>query len=197
MASKFGTLAERLVGARAWFVPDGSNIGTVELPEITGPTAKPADDADWADYDLGRVTSAAYSPETEEREREWFSPEKGKYMKRNDEWVATDAFNLAMVDYASTLFDQLMFGLATAPVDNTAQPVFATGSRYVEGWVRLKRYNENDAGAVLCLVEFHCRLKIQTAPDDSSEPGSPIWRIEHLGDADSALEDFIANPIAA
>ncbi|RYD83980.1 MAG: hypothetical protein EOP84_06800, partial [Verrucomicrobiaceae bacterium] len=116
MPSKFGTLAERLVGARAWFVPDESNLGTVEAPELTGPTAKPGEDANWADFDLGRVTKSAYDPVTNERNRQWFSTEKKKYIQRTDIQVLADAFNLTMVDYAADLFDSLMFGLGQAIV---------------------------------------------------------------------------------
>ncbi|MCW1885632.1 hypothetical protein OKA04_12910 [Luteolibacter flavescens] len=190
MPSKFGTLAERLVGARFWFVPDGSNLGTEVAPEITGPTAKPADDADWTDYDMGRATSAAYDPTNQERQREWFSPEKMKYIQRTDRQVLADAFNLTMVDYASNLFDELMFGLTAPIVAGEAQGIFASGSRHKDGWVRLKRWN--DDGKLLVTAEFHVRLTIQTAPTDSSEPGSPVWRIEHLGDATAALETFIS-----
>jgi hypothetical protein len=187
MPSKFGTLAERLVGARAWFVPDGSNLGTEVAPEITGPTAKPGEDADWADYDLGRVTQSAYDPVTNERQRDWFSPEKKKYIRRTDRDVLSDAFNLTMVDYASDLFDTLMFGLGEAIVAGTAQPIFAESRRHKDGWVRFKRWN--DDGSLLTLAEFHVRLTIQENPADSNEPGSPVWRIEHLGDATAALEE--------
>ncbi|MCW1884018.1 hypothetical protein OKA04_04710 [Luteolibacter flavescens] len=191
MASKFGLLAERITGASAYFVPDGSNIGTLMDPEITGPTAKPADDADWTDYNLGRITSAAYDPTTQERQREWFSPEKKKYVQRTDRQVLADAFNLTMVDFAGTLFDSLMFGLAEEIVAGASQPIFANNARYKDGWVRLKRENEIDK-ALITLAEFHVRLTIQTAPNDSSEPGSPVWRIEHLGDATAALETFVS-----
>ena len=194
MPSKFGTLAERLVGAAAWFVPDGSNLGTVEAPEITSPTSKPADDADWADYDLGRVTKSAYDPVTNEREREWFSIQKKKYSKRTDRQVLADAFNLTMVDYASDLFDSLMFGLGQAIVAGASQPIFAENTRHKDGWVRFKRWN--DDGSLLTHAEFHVRLTIQEAPEDSSEPGSPVWRIEHLGDATAALETFISGEVA-
>lgn len=194
--SKFGTLAERIVGARAWFVPDGSNLGTEMEPELTGPTAKPTEDADWEDYDLGKVTSAGYDPVTRERTREYFSPEKKKYIQRNDRLVSADAFNLTMVEYASTLFDELMFGLDAEQAADTPQPVFATAARHKDGWVRLKRWNE-ETGELMTQAEFHVRLRIQTAPDDSPEPGSPVWRIEHLGDAPQALETFTPNPVEA
>ncbi|HEY1121739.1 MAG TPA: hypothetical protein VGE67_09070, partial [Haloferula sp.] len=189
MASKFGMLAERITGARVDFVPDGSNIGTLMAPEITGPTAKPADDADWDGYDLGRITQAASDPVTNERNRQWFSPEKKKYIQRTDRQTLADAFNLTMVDYAETLFDGIMFGLGEEIVPGAPQPIFADNSRFKDGWIRLKRWNEETA-ALLTHAEFHVRLTIQTAPPDSSEPGSPVWRIEHLGDATAALETF-------
>jgi hypothetical protein len=182
-------LAERITGARVWFVPDGSNLGTVEAPEITGPTAKPGEDADWADFDLGRITQAAYDPVTNERNRQWFSPEKKKYIQRTDRQTLADAFNLTMVDYAENLFDGIMFGLGEEIVPGVAQPIFADNARYKDGWVRLKRWNE-ETGLILTLAEFHVRLTIQEAPADSNEPGSPVWRIEHLGDATAALEEI-------
>ncbi len=190
MASKFGMLAERITGARAWFVPDGSNLGTEMDPELTGPTAKPSEDTDWADYDLGRVTTAAYDPVTNERSRDWFAPEKKKYIRRTDRQVLADAFNLTMVDYAEDLFDSIMFGLGEPIEPGEDQPIFAKNARHADGWVRLKRWNE-ETGALLTHAEFHVRLTVQEHPADNNEPGSPVWRIEHSGLATAVLETFL------
>ena len=195
MPTAFGSIAERITGARFWFVPDGSDISDDETPELTGPTAKPADDADWADYNIGQITQAAYDPTFTEREREFFSNELLRYVKRTDKVIDEDAFNLTMIEYASTVFDRIMFGLASDPEDDTEQQIFVATKRERDGWGRMIRYNEDKS--VLCQLEFHLRLTIQENPADSSEPGSPVWRIAHLGDATPALETIIFNPAAA
>ena len=194
MATKFTTLAERIIGGRFWFVPDGSNIGTVEEPELTGPTAKPADDADWADYDIGRITNAGYDPTTRERTREWYSPEKNLSNEDNEETVSMDAFNITAVDIPGSLADEIMFGLNAAIVAGAAQPVFANGVRSKKGWVRWARFDELQEGEKIHQIEFHGRLSFGENPEDNSEPGSVVWRAEHLGDAAEALEDFTYLP---
>ncbi|MEI8038403.1 MAG: hypothetical protein WCJ14_08435 [Verrucomicrobiota bacterium] len=191
MASKFGTLAERLVGAKFWFVPDGSNIGTVLVPAVSSKTVKPASGAPWLDYDMGRITSAKYDPVTQDREREFYVAGVG-YKKRKDKWVVTDAFNLTTIDYAETLFDQLMFGLVTAPEDGVSQAAFRNSMRFKDGWALIIRYNED--GSILCQVELHVRLQIAAHPEDKNDPGSPEWRIEHLADAADALEQVTFRP---
>jgi hypothetical protein len=112
--------------------------------------------------------------------REYSKP-TGGYKKRTRKIVVEDAIEVTMIDYAPKLFDQLMFGLATAPVSGTPQQAFADAKRYKEGWVRLKRINED--GTTLSVTELHVELSIATNPDDKNEHGSPVWRIAHLADA--------------
>lgn len=189
MASKFGELVERLVGAQVYFAPDGSNLGTVEVPDLVSKTNKPSG-AEWADYDLGRVNTAAYTPKTKDRVREWALP-TGGFKERTDTIVIEDAFDFTMIDYAATLFDQLMFGLASAPVDNVSQQAFASATRYKDGWIQIKRYNED--GSVLCTAELHVRLTLKTIPEDKNEPGSPVLRVALLADG-GALDTIVFNP---
>ncbi|MFU8894005.1 MAG: hypothetical protein ACNA8L_10290 [Luteolibacter sp.] len=192
MASKFGQLVERLVGAQVWFVPDGENLGTEMDPDIVS-AANPPGDSDWDDYDLGRVNQAAYDPRTRDRTREWAKP-TGGYQERTDTIMLEDAFNFTMIDVAESLFDQLMFGLASAPVANTPQQAFASAIRHKDGWVRLRRINED--GTTLCLAELHVRLRLQTIPADSNEPQSPVLRLSLLGDG-GAEDTIVFNPTPA
>ena len=191
MASKFGQLAERLVGAEIWFIPDGENLGTEMEPDLVV-ASNPPGDADWPDYSLGRVNQAAYDPRTRERTREWARP-GGGYQERTDQIVLEDAFNFTMIDVAETLFDQLMFGLATTPVDNVAQQAFASSVRHKDGWVRIRRINED--GSTLCLAELHVRLRATEIPADSNEPQSPVLRLALLGDG-GANDTIVFNPSA-
>lgn len=172
----FGTLVERLIGAQVFFIPDGTELISTEN---ASKTEKPAD-GDWADFDLGRVNMAAYKPETVDSVRE-YGAAGGGYKKQTRKVVVEDAIEVTVIDYAPKLFDQLMFGLAAVPVSGTPQQAFANANRHKDGWVRLKRINED--GTTLSLAELHVRLSIATNPDDKNEPGSPVWRIAHLADA--------------
>lgn len=189
MASKFGQLVERLVGAQIHFVPDGSNLGTVETPDLVSRTNKPSG-AEWTDYDLGRVNAAAYTPKTKDRTREWALP-TGGYKERTDTVVIEDAFDFEMIDYAATLFDQLMFGLASEPVDGVSQQAFVSATRHKDGWIKLIRYNED--GTILCQAELHVRLTLKTIPEDKNEPGSPVLHVALLADG-GALDTIVFNP---
>lgn len=189
MASKFGKLVERLVGAQVFFVPDGSNIGTTELPELTSKTVKP-DVTDFEDYNLGRCNTAKYDPKTKDRVREWHKP-TGGYTELATKVVITDAFDFTMIDYAEKLFDQMMFGLATEPVDDVEQQAFASQIRHKDGWLYMIRTNED--GTVLCNLTLHSRLELKTIPEDKNDVGSPVLRVTDLADG-GALNTIKLNP---
>ncbi len=191
MASKFGQLVERLIGAQVFFAPDGSNLGTTEVPDLVTKTNKPSG-SEWTDYDLGRVNTAKYDPKTKDRVREW-GLGTGGYKERTDTIVIEDAFDFTMIDYAATLFDQLMFGLATPPVDNASQQAFKSAVRRKDGWIYIHRINED--GTSLCKAELHVRLTLKTIPEDKNEPGSPVLRVALLADG-GALDTIIFNPTA-
>lgn len=176
MPSAFGNLTERLISATVHFIPDGE---TLDSTETSSKTQKPAS-TDWPDYDLGRITKVSYVPRTKDRVREW-GKATGGYQERTDTVIIEDIMELTMVDYAEKLFDQLMFGMASTPVSGTPQQAFASASRHKDGWIRLHRINED--GTTLAEAELHVRLSILTAPEDNSEFGAPVWRINLLGDA--------------
>lgn len=189
MPAAFGTLIERLVGAEIFFAPDGELIGAAAA--AISATVKPATAGDYADYNLGRVQKIAYQPTTKDRSREWASP-TGGYKNRKDTQVVEDAFVGSLIDYAPFLFDQMMFGTAglADPADG-AQQAFEKGTRYKDGWLLMKRYNEN--GTAITTLEIHARLYVEKFPEDMNEPGTPEFRIIHLADA-GALDEI--TPVA-
>lgn len=176
--SKFGSIVERLVGAQVFFCPDGADFSLTETPDLGSVSNKPSG-SEWTLFSLGRVNMAKYVPVTKERKREW-AVSTGGYKERTDVVVVEDAFEFTMIDYAATLFDQLMFGMATTPVSGTAQTAFADPSRHKDGWVRMVRYDED--GNAFCELEIHSRLTLATIPEDKNEPGSPVIRVGHLAD---------------
>jgi hypothetical protein len=192
MATKFGSLAERLIGAVVFFVPDGTQLAAGPPPVVSGKLIKPATLVDWEDFNIGRINQSAYDPVTEERTRDSFSYARKKYIRDTKNIVMADAFNNTLIDYPATLFDRLMYGLASTPVADSPQAIFARNVREDLGWVKMLRYTED--GAVLCDAEFRVRLSIQENPPDSFEPGSPVLRIQHLGDTDAELEIITFNP---
>jgi hypothetical protein len=183
--SKFGSIVERLVGASVFFVPDGEDFSLTETPDLASVTNKPAT-TEWNAFSLGRVNMAKYTPKTKDRTREWAVP-TGGYKERTDTVVVEDAFEFTMIDYAAKLFDQLMFGMATAPVSGTSQQAFAESTRRKDGWLRMVRYDED--GNAFCELEIHSRLTIAQVPEDKNEPGSPVLRVGHL--ADGGVLDII------
>lgn len=177
MPAAFGTLIERLVGARVFFAPDGSTIGASAA--AISKTAKPASPATaYLDYELGRVNTAKYVPQTKDRTREWASP-TGGYKERTDKIVTEDAFDFTLIDYPPQLFDQLMFGTENLALPGSQQ-VFKKATRYKDGWLYMFRINEN--GIVIGTLEMHARLSLEEVPEDKNEPGSPVFHVVHLAD---------------
>lgn len=192
MSYKFGALEERLVNAKVWFIPDGSNIGTELAPSLVSRAAAPADDK-FPDYGIGRISICKYDPVTKKSTREWAAT-GGSYKQREDENTIADAFIVTMVDYATALFDRLAFGLSAAPVDGVSKQPFAKSRRHLDGWVLMKRTNDDDT--VICRLKIHVRLTIATHPEDKNEPASPAWRIFHLADATDGTEEVVFRPEA-
>lgn len=192
MASKFGILQQRLVGAVLFFIPDGSQIDVGPPIVNSDAETKPADLVDWEDFNIGTVNQSAYDPVTNTRTVQGFRYQARKYVQGDQAVVLADAFNVTLIEYPATLFDQLMYGLAAAPVDNTPQPIFANSVREVTGWVKILRFTEDKA--LLCDAEFRVKLTIQENPPDSFEPGSPVLRLQHLGDTDPDIETIVFNP---
>ena len=178
MSAAFGPLIERLIGAQVYFAPDGSLIGASAA--AISATAKPASPTTaYADYNLGRVNTVKYSPKTKDRVREW-ALGTGGYKERTDKVVVEDAMDVTLVEYPPHLYDQLMFGTA-ALAEVGSQQAFQKATRYKNGWLYMKRINED--GVVIGLIEIHARLSIDTPPEDKNAPGSPQIHIVHLADA--------------
>jgi len=187
-------IQELLIGAFIDFVPDGSNIGTEMAPSLTSKTAKPTTDEVWAEYNIGRLTSAKYDPKTKDLPaREWAN-ESGGYSERVDSYVTEDAFLAKSIDF-NELYHRLMFGLVAEIEDDIAQIAFEKVTRFLDGWTRITR--RADDGSILCQLEMHSRYRIAEFPEDKNEKGSPGIRIVHLKDADPAMETIVFNPIAA
>jgi|GEM_PF-6415442 len=189
MAYAFGSLKERLVGATLHFIPDGAVVSTVTMSA----SAAPADAAFTADYRLGHVSNAKYNPKTKDRTREW-ALDTGGYKERTQKVVVEDAYEVTVKDFATKLFDQLAFGLDTAPVDNTAQQAFKAADRYKDGWIRIAMIEED--GTVSGVLRIHVRLELATVPEIKNEDGSPVWRIVHLADG-GALDLYTPYPTPA
>ena len=187
MAYAFGTLKERLTGAEFHFIADGTVVSTVTI----GAAAKPAAAAFTGDYSLGRINNSKYVPKTKDRNREFYDGTQWK--ERTTKSVTEDAFEITVIDYATSLFDQLAFGLESAPVDDTEQQAFAAGNRYKDGWAQLTLKEED--GTVMGVLTIHVRLEIATHPEIKNEDGSPVWRIVHLADA-GELDGYIPYPAA-
>lgn len=179
MPAEFGTLVERLVGGQVFFAPDGALRGTTATTGALSATLKPFNVSVYPDYSLGRVNMLKYTPKTKDRTREYASP-TGGYKERNTKVIVEDAFDLTTIDYAPQLFDQLMFGTASLATVGSQQ-AFQKANRYIDGWLYMKRINEN--GVTIGLIEIHARLSIESFPEDKNEHGSPVFHVVHLADA--------------
>lgn len=187
MPAAFGQLVERLVGAQAFFAPDGALIGAASaaISALVKPTSSDPLTA-WPDYSLGRVTTCKYDPKTREVTREW-AASTGGYKERNDVKVINDAFVFKTIDYAPQLVDQLMFGTASLATAGSQQ-AFQKADRYKDGWLFLVRVNE--AGVQIGKIIIHARLTMAAWPEDTKDPGSPEFRATHLADA-GALDTIL------
>ena len=190
----FANIQERWVGAKIEFVPDGSNIGTVGSPILTGKTVKPATDEVWNAWHFGDVVSLKPDHKKKSSAREYFSRASSTYIERENERVIQARYVATMKDFSS-LHDQLAFGLAEAPEDDTPQSPFAVTDCSLDGWVRMTR--KNDDGTAISQLIFHGKADLPDIPEDKNEFGSPTYRFAHLKDADPAMESYTPFPAAA
>jgi hypothetical protein len=190
MAYEFGTLKERLTGALFRFILDGTDISETEVPSLTSKLIKPAVDVFTEDFSLGRINNSKYVPKTKDRTREW-ALETGGYKERTTKQVTEDAYEITVIDYATSIFDQLAFGLTNPTAATVSQQAFADADRYKDGWAQLTMVEED--GTVSGILTIHVRLEISAAPEIKNEDGSPVWRIAHLADA-GALDTYVPYP---
>ena len=185
MATPFGTLVERLLGAQVFFAPDGTAIGgsTPFTTPLSNVVKVSAPTTAYADYSLGRVNNVKYNPKTKDVTREWASA-YGGYKNRTDKRVLEDAFDFTVIDYAPQLIDQLTFGtaaLADPTLSSGVQQAFQKSTRYKDGW--FYTIVTNEAGVAIAKLEIHARLTLTTVPEWKNEPGSPVLHLAHLADA--------------
>ena len=182
MSTPLGIVVERLTGAQIYFAPDGATIGATStaISNLVVP-ATPA--TAMMDYTLGRVTGCKYVPQFKEFKREFRLP-TGGYRQRTDKRILSEGFDFTMVDYATSLYDWIAYGLGalTAPSGTPVQP-FTGSKRQVDGWAYAKILNDSDT--VIALLLIHSRLTITDFPENKNEPGSPKFHIEHLADGGS------------
>jgi hypothetical protein len=178
MATPFGTLIERLVGAQVYFAPDGALIGATStaISAVIAP-ATPA--TSMLDYNLGRINTVKYDQKTKDRTREWAAP-TGGYKERTDKVVISDSLVFTCIEYAPQLYDQLMFGTAALAAVGS-QTLWEKANRYKDGWAYIKRINE--ANVSIGLILAHVRLSLDAPPEDKNEPGNAVWRMADLADA--------------
>lgn len=190
MAYAFGNLKERLTGSLFRFVPDGTEIDDDPAVILASATAAPDAAFFTDDWSMGRVNNSKYVPKTKDRVREWSKP-TGGYKERTTKTVTEEAFEITVIDYATGIFDKLMFGLEADPVAATAQQAFSAADRYVDGWGQFTLIEED--GTISGVLVLHARLEIQTVPEMKNEDGSPVWRIAALGDG-GALDTYTPYP---
>jgi hypothetical protein len=192
MAYAYGNLEERLPGAKFRFILDG----TVISAQTIGKSVKPADVAFTDDYSIGKIGNAKYTPKTKDRTREWSREDGLGWVERNEKIVVEDAHQITVIEFPSALYDRLAFGLAAAPVADTAQQAYATSDRGLSGWAQFTLMKQD--GTVTGVLTLHIRLELETTPEIKNEYGSPVWRIVHLKDASPvSLDTYKPYPAAA
>jgi hypothetical protein len=192
MITKNGEIKELLVGNRAYFAPNGSNIGTVTLPVLTSVLVKPGTPVIWQDFDLGEVQKMNLEVKYKERKIDGYKPGAG-YRERENKKVTSRTVNLTLIDFVVELHHEILYGTGEKLVAGTPSPIFAENSGSRDGWFQVRQWDESETK--LFYMEFYGRLSIKTNPDASSAPGVPVLDIYHLAEADPALETLTYKPV--
>jgi hypothetical protein len=192
MSDKNGPIIELVASTRYYFIEDGTNIGTVPLPVLTGRTVAPATIAAFADYSLGRVKSSDFKTKTKPRTIEYGDVTSGGYVEDEKELTIAEIYSFKTVDVATKIYNRIRFGTSSELVAATPQSAYVKRNRQLAGWAH--KITVNDDGSRITSEIFRARLTVKDFPSDSSGQSEVSWEIRVLRDADPALTTVESNP---
>lgn len=161
------SLEELFLGSFAYFIP----LGVTVDGNVVSATAKPdgVPTANWTDYSLGSVLS--FVPGVEEVDRSFYRPgPAGPWEKVPRSVVVGDYIDLKTREMGELLL-RLQFGLASEIVLGTAQTIFGSSVRRVDGW--LKFHLRKEVGGDLSIGDMLATVQLKkgiTADNKVSEP---------------------------
>jgi len=125
--------------AKVYFIKAGEVVDSVTVANATWPDASPV--TNWTNYQLHDTETIK-----EERtyEKEAFKIGVGLNTEDEESTIKRIAYT-GKTHKTSSLFRQLEFGLAAAPVNGTAQAPFVRHEDYIEGVVLIEFINKDDA----------------------------------------------------
>lgn len=175
---------ELLIGRFAHFVPmgtvialgDGEDSMTVDAfnkPDIT-PTSN------WLAFTLGPVLSAVPGVETEDQGFKRATLAGYRKVPRNV--VRADYIDWKTREMTEEQM-RMQFGMATKIVHGTAQRIFKTSIRIMEGWLKVHDFNEQTM-KFLSVFDIYCYMELKKGYLADGKPAEPEFRTTVIPDVD-------------
>lgn len=175
---------ELLIGRFAHFVPKGTVValGDGEDPMTVDAFNKPdiTPTANWLAYTLGPVLSAV--PGTDTEDQGYSQPSLRGWTKVPKSVVKSD-----FIDFKTRKMTEeqlrLQYGLAEKIVHGTAQRIFTTSIRRLEGWLKIHDFNE-ETRTFLSVFDIYCYMELKKGYGADGKAAEPEFRTTVITDVD-------------
>mgnify|MGYP000860289392 FL=1 len=176
--------AELLIGRFAHFISKGTVIalGDGDASLTVGPFDKPdiTPTDNWLAYSLGPVLSAM--PGTDTEDQGYSAPSLRGWVKVPKTVVKAD-----FIDFKTRKMTEeqlrLQYGLSDKIVHGTAQRIFTTSIRRLEGWLKVHDFDE-ESRTFLSVFDVYGYLELKKGYTADGKPAEPEFRITVIPDVD-------------
>lgn len=164
------SLEELFLGSFAYLIPLGVTVDAAVVSATSKPDGDPT--TNWTDYSLGSVMS--FVPGVEEQDNSYMAPSAfGAWEKRPRKRVIADYIDLKTREMGELLL-RLQFGLPAEIALGTAQTIFGSSSRSVDGW--LKFHIRKEDGKDLSIGDVLVRVELRKGLSADGKVSEPEFR---------------------
>lgn len=179
---------ELLLGAFAFFIPDGTTVDGSPAARDSLPDDVPT--TNWTDYALGPIERSKITQQVKESPRS-VPRETGGYDETPRRIGTGWTIEMTTTEYLE-LIHRLQLGAPAAVADGVAfTPFQIGGDQKVDGWLRIESKDENGATKIN-LIDW-VELRLTEIPEWTNEYGKPVLQFTVRGDANGGLSTCVVN----
>jgi hypothetical protein len=175
------TLEELFLGSFAYFIPLGVTVDGGVVSATSKPDGVPT--SNWSDFSLGAVMG--FVPGVEQQDNSFLAPSAfGGWEKKPRKKVIADFIDLKTREMGEILL-RLQFGLSSEIELGTAQTLFGSATRQIDGW--LKFHLRKETGLDLSIGDMLATCEINKGVVADNKVTEPEFRMTCIKTWNGAL----------
>jgi hypothetical protein len=167
-------LTEIMLGAFAYFIPEGTTVDSVTVSKTVKPDNDPT--TNWTAYTIGDVLNFKFDKETVDIQRT-VPLASGGYTKIN-KMITIQDWVILKTAQMGELVHRLQFGLASAIATGTAQTPFIQNDRKIEGWLRIQ--GRQLGGTDRFVIDCWCECRLEETAEFNAQIVEPVLRFTEI-----------------